>query len=751
LCEEDIRMEHKYHKIEVISNLRQILIEGEDKIKEINGELDNLIEFNNVVLRNEEYFINSIKNIGKSLEEGNKRDSKDIKCLFTGLSRGIENSFKANDKLKDEYQIQLLRKDKYLHLNYRHLGDKGFKYISQIAFNQLKEIDISENKITNIEPFKKMSLPFLEYLNLSCNRIQIIEPVAKLKSNNLEYIFLQRNEIMDIEAFLESYFPALKILRVEDNNIGVEIEKDEEEKKKTKEILNKINKKYSEKFVYKSIEEQIKEFTKKYKLGIYKFNLDEEFELKSSKNKDKIQLELWNYIKNNIVNIDLSNIEGGDEMLKYLFLIITYKPKNKIKYLNLRNNDIKDPSMLNRINFIYLAQLDLGENKIEDLKFLQNMKSENLKELYLDNNLFNDICPILNAHFPSLKFLSLNENKLDYYNLEMSPEFHNLINKFNRKKERLIIQLYSKEYSEKLYKKRIKEYLIKKEKGKLELKESLNNISQNQSFPKNEFLCPECGEFNPEISKINVDNKKIEFHCKKCGEKEYKSKYFYKELHDDIFYYYLKPKELNGESHYWFKEYRYRNNIKRSEIKKSLCKKLENAKEIIKKKNEKLKEIIKFNNIIKLKEIIKFNNIIKDTSEKYQNNYFHLKSLKNIYISLRKEIVRDSNDLKFLFAVFNNEIEFSDKAIDVLLKEKDLKIERQEENLILNKKNLYDINIIYLSQIKFNQLKEIDLSDNEITNIELLCNMNLPFLEFLNLSYNRIRNIEPLSEINSRS
>ena len=236
--------------------------------------------------------------------------------------------------------------------------------------------------------------------------------------------------------------------------------------------------------------------------------------------------------------------------------------------------------------------------------------------------------------------------------------------------------------------------------------------------PDNILFCPECGKSNPEISKINVDNKEIEFHCKKCGEKEYKSKYFYKELHDDIFYYYLKPKKLNRESHYWFKEYN-RNIIKRSEIKKSLCKKLENAKEIIKKKNE------------QLKEIIKFNNIIKDTSEKYQNNYFHLKSLKNIYISLRKEIQRDSNDLKFLFAAFNNEIEFSNKAIEVFYKAAKVDIKREEESLFLSKKNLNDINIIYLSQIKFNQLKEIDLSENEIRDIEPISNMSLPFIEFL--------------------
>ena len=124
--------------------------------------------------------------------------------------------------------------------------------------------------------------------------------------------------------------------------------------------------------------------------------------------------------------------------------------------------------------------------------------------------------------------------------------------------------------------------------------------------------------------------------------------------------------------------------------------------------------------------------------------------LKNIYNSYQRENYRDSNDLKFLFTTFNNEIKYSNEAIDKLLKEKDLKIEREDESLFLSNKKLNDENIKCISLIKFNQLKEIDLSENEITNIEPLCNINLPFLEFLNLSYNKIKNIEPFSEINSK-
>ena len=264
--------------------------------------------------------------------------------------------------------------------------------------------------------------------------------------------------------------------------------------------------------------------------------------------------------------------------------------------------------------------------------------------------------------------------------------------------------------------------------------------NSNEVIQDNIFACPECGEINPEITKINVDNKKIEFYCKKCTEKEFESKNFVLEEKDKIKNYYLRPKR-NGENQFWFKEYK--NENKKSSKLKILLKKifqnnLEKAKEMITKKNEQLEKIIKLN------QMVKYN------CEKYQNNYFHLKSLKNIQKSLQRELLRDSNDLKFLLAAFKNEIEFSNKAIEVFNKVAKVDLNRKEESLFLSKKKLKDINIISLSMIKFNQLKEIDLSENEITNIELICNMKLPFLEFLNLSYNKIKNIKPLGEINSK-
>ena len=269
--------------------------------------------------------------------------------------------------------------------------------------------------------------------------------------------------------------------------------------------------------------------------------------------------------------------------------------------------------------------------------------------------------------------------------------------------------------------------------------------SKNQKeYQKVEFFCPECGELQPEISKINIDNKNIEFKCKICAEKEYNSHYFSKKPeNNNIINYYCQPSKENQAKKIWFKIHQ--NEKVKLENNKNICqiisfsqKELNKAKEIIKKKNE------------NLKKIIDFNKRIKEESQIYQNNYFYLKSLNNICTSYERENERCSNDIKFLFAALNYEIEISKKASKDFFDEKDIKIGRQETNLILNDKKLNDENIKCISLIKFNQLKEINLSGNDIKDIESLCYVNLPFLEFLNLSNNKIEKIEPLGDINSK-
>jgi hypothetical protein len=271
--------------------------------------------------------------------------------------------------------------------------------------------------------------------------------------------------------------------------------------------------------------------------------------------------------------------------------------------------------------------------------------------------------------------------------------------------------------------------------------------SEKKECPKVEFLCPECGDLPPEISNIYIDNKNIEFKCKICAQKEYKTEFFYEDpQNDNIINYYCKP-DSNQENKIWFKEFKNQKEvIKDKNFKKKIKaiftsdeKKFNEAKEIIKQKNEQLKKIIEFNEKFLLE------------SQNYKNNYFYVKSFKNICKSLENEKLRDSNDIKLLLNALNYELKKSDKAIENFFDEKHEKIERQVESIILCNKKLNSENIKCISLIKFNQLKEIILSENEITDIEPLCYISLPFLEFLDLSKNNIENIEPLGEINSKN
>jgi len=419
-CEIEKEVEHKGHKIEEISVLVKDLFDyhNNNNFEKINEELDKLVKFNELILKNIETFkdnklyINSIKNMGKSIKEGNERNYKDIKCLLNEYSKSMEISKKAIKALKKVGKLHII--DKCVNLRGKVLKDQDFKYLCQIRFNNLKELDISSNNITNIEPLNKLSLPFLEFLNLSDNQIQIIEPVTKINSKKLQYIFLHKNQIKDIDTFLDSNFQNIKIIRVEDNNNKIKNDKE------TEKVLNKIDNKYPGRFIYKSIDDQKKEFQQNYN---YKVSWDTEL-------------------------IDLNDCKGGDEMLKKLFLIITYVPKNKIKYLRLMNNQITDPSMLNRVNFDMLKILDLSVNLITDLKFILDMKAKNLIYLYLDHNEIIDINPLLRDNFPKIELLSLNNIKIDAEDIKNSPAYEELSKKIYQNGKKLEIQI-DKEHMEK--------------------------------------------------------------------------------------------------------------------------------------------------------------------------------------------------------------------------------------------------------------------------------------------------------------
>ena len=68
-----------------------------------------------------------------------------------------------------------------------------------------------------------MLLPHLESLDLSNNKITNIEPVANLKSKHLKTILLQKNKIESLEDFIDKNklkFEELVMLRIDGNPVA---------------------------------------------------------------------------------------------------------------------------------------------------------------------------------------------------------------------------------------------------------------------------------------------------------------------------------------------------------------------------------------------------------------------------------------------------------------------------------------------------------------------------------------------------
>ena len=403
-CEENIcdREENKRHKDHEKINLTKFsddIQKYQNVIKEKNKMLYDIIRFNNLILNlyrkfSYNYFhIISLINLGKSFEEENKRDPKEIDCMIRGLEKKKKIQNEAIKSLQEQFKIDLNGEEIKLNLRKRNLGDEGLRLISKIQFKKLKSIDVSGNNITNIDPLNDMNLPDLEYLNMSENEIRDINPIAELNSKKLKEILLQTNKIEDASPLLKLELPELKILRIE-NNKNIDFDS---------EYFKKLLKKYNTKIIY--IERTVEKFNKKYGCNLTKKNLEN--------------------------SIDLSGLEAKDDLLQELYLMIN--PENKIKKLNLHNNKIKDASLLSRIPLKNLQILDISLNHIKNLKFITEMKFKKLTAIFLNDNQINDLSPLIiindanlyindehkkeeensiKKNFPELKVISLKNNYL---------------------------------------------------------------------------------------------------------------------------------------------------------------------------------------------------------------------------------------------------------------------------------------------------------------------------------------------------
>ena len=219
----------------------------------------------------------------------------------------------------------------------KQLENNGLSELSKISFQNLKLLDLSQNKIININCLENAKFENLEKLILNRNSIYNISSLTKVKFNELKDLELGGNKIKDITPLKDTNFYNLEKLKLDNNGI------------ENIDFLKEVK--------FKELKE----------LNLFKNNIGD-IEALGSKSIKFDKLEILTLGKNNIKNInDLENAKFKENLIE----------------LNLRNNGIKEIKALAK--FKGLKILKLSGTKISDIRILGDLKNH-LEELYLGEN-----------------------------------------------------------------------------------------------------------------------------------------------------------------------------------------------------------------------------------------------------------------------------------------------------------------------------------------------------------------------------
>ena len=391
-----------------------------------------------------------------------------LKIVFRHLKKRKKLPIlKYNKNLKNKLKIQLKDYQEYLSLKafnekyqtkfentnieklkivgeYHHplIDDEGLKDIIKMEFTELKELILSHNKITDLEPLLNMKFEKLEVLTLSDlnefkRRLKTKKPKKEIKPLNLSIL-------------KKIQFPNLNVLNLSGNN-GIDITS-----------LENINFNKLKELYLRSIGIQNLEF-----LSNFKFSKLEKLELsgnslKSINGLDQMNLDnlKYLYLSSNQIsdfkvfeNINFENLLELDLSWNRL-LDITFFEKCKfprLEHLSLNRCGIITIAVLEKVSFDNLKELDLEYNEILDITILEKIKFEKIEKINLRHNIIQNITVLKNLELENLKHLDLSDNNimnisvLDNLKLEKLDSLDISFNVNNKKiNKNLISKLKSK-------------------------------------------------------------------------------------------------------------------------------------------------------------------------------------------------------------------------------------------------------------------------------------------------------------------
>ena len=191
---DDDKLKHKYNELENKNNL--LILENEDLKKKI----DKLNKNNDIKMQFDKYD-NSFNETLLKYKENTKNyiSFNDFNNLFwtSFLNTGV----------------------KTLDLSFTQRGNDLLNKLNNINFDNLEELKLYSNKITDLNPLVKMNLEKLITLHLNNNFIKDISSLEKMNLIQLKQLFLQNNQISDINPLKNVKCIYLESLFLDNNNI----------------------------------------------------------------------------------------------------------------------------------------------------------------------------------------------------------------------------------------------------------------------------------------------------------------------------------------------------------------------------------------------------------------------------------------------------------------------------------------------------------------------------------------------------
>ena len=124
-----------------------------------------------------------------------------------------------------KFGVNIVGNEIKIDLNNKNVENIDLKLLTNVPFPNLKIIDLSNNKISNIESLPQLEAPNLNEINLHHNQISNINPLKDVKSKCFEIVDLRYNKIHDITVFkkMKEESPnkklTLKTIKIDHNNI----------------------------------------------------------------------------------------------------------------------------------------------------------------------------------------------------------------------------------------------------------------------------------------------------------------------------------------------------------------------------------------------------------------------------------------------------------------------------------------------------------------------------------------------------